>query len=86
MNVGYVIDGKRDGKPLYKASNGAKIEYWAKSSRGSTWWWVNSSGKYIWSAPYTEDISSITEDQWTTYKDQGIAPAPSFNGNILLSL
>ena len=86
MNFGYVIDGTRDGKPIYKASNGAKIEYWSDSSQGSAWWWVDSSGKYIWSAPYKDNISSITADQWTKWKDYGIAPAPSFKGNILLSL
>merc|ERR1711941_227554 len=83
LNGAYIPNGLRDGKPLYQASNGAKIEYWSHSSQGSAWWWVDASGEYIWSAPYREDISSIIPNQWTSYHGFGVVPAPSFNEHEL---
>jgi len=72
----YTANGdNQDGKPIWVAANGARLEWWSNSSKGAAWWWRGSDGM-----PYVCGVHSTARTPpstgWEDYQDNLQSPAP----------
>jgi len=77
LNQRYVRHGAGvNGKPVYVAQNGAKIEFRPKSLVcGAAWWWLDPQGYYICSKQTVGTLLDSTVE-WTDYQSNLKSPPP----------